>query len=730
MDKSAYIRQNLDGLFRLWLYRVTAFGALIFMVLSGMDYFAVPDNFRNFLVVRMAVSSFLVAAALLTFKARKRYLLYLLGYAAILASAIAIEFMILGSGGHRSQYYTQMILLYVCMAAFLPASLTFHIPAAGLIYSVYLLPILIADEVTGFHTFFIANSFIVTFIVTGLLLRYLSQGSILNELGLRFDLEQKKAVLEEYSSQLEELVDIRTMALRKSEKMYKTLFEGATDGIVITNSKGVIVDVNEQVLTILGSEKKDWLGRNIAAIGSESGAAWEGRMRRLLDGELIIFETEYRGADGRRLHLETSAKAIEIKGIVLIQSFLRDITERKRAEEEARNIHEQLLQSQKMESIGKLAGGIAHDFNNILTAIQGYVGLCMMKAEQPDSLRANLEQIEYATMNAANLTQQLLMFSSKQPVEVEQLNLNSRIDDLIMMLQRLIGEDISIVKNQATGLWRIMADVGNMEQVIMNLAVNARDAMPEGGELRITTENVSLDKEQSRQIPKGRPGDFVCLSVADMGVGMDAETVKHIFEPFFTTKGPGKGTGLGLSVVYGIVNKHGGWVNITSEAGKGSTFRVYFPRAVAEPEIKKDEKAPFHDYRGQGERILLVEDEREVRNFLNTALTESGYFVFTAADAQEAIRIYERERGDFHLAFSDIILPGQNGLQLVEQLRSRKPGLKVLLSSGYLDKDSQWQALRESGYPFIGKPYTLPNLLKAVKTALTAPSPAGDASRP
>ncbi len=296
------------------------------------------------------------------------------------------------------------------------------------------------------------------------------------------------------------------------------------------------------------------------------------------------------------------------------------------------------------------------------------------------------------------------------------LNLNRTVGHLLDMLNRLIGEDIAINIDLEPDLWTLRADEASIEQVIMNIAVNAREAMPKGGELTINTENVTLDEKDCKAIPEARPGNFACLSVADTGVGMDKETMQHIFEPFFTTKETG--AGLGLSVAYGIVKQHEGWISVYSEPGQGSMFQVYLPALPIEAERETVVTISLEELQGSGERILLVEDEEDVREFLTRALRENGYVAFEAANAKEALDIFEREKEDLHLVLADVVLPDLSGLELVDQLLSRNPQLLVLMSSGYTDDKSQWPVIRERGFPFLQKPYALADLLRVIREVI------------
>jgi PAS domain S-box-containing protein len=396
-----------------------------------------------------------------------------------------------------------------------------------------------------------------------------------------------------------------------------------------------------------------------------------------------------------------------------------DTTERMKAEEALQRKEEELRQAQKMEAIGRLAGGIAHDFNNLLTAMSGYTELMLGQVEEDDPMHADLTAVKKAAGQAASLTRQLLAFSRRQPLQLAVEDLNSLVDGTKEILRRLIGEDISVVTELDPELARVNVDHSQIEQVILNLAVNARDAMPEGGSISIRTENVEVDEHQAELNPDARAGRFVCLSVQDTGVGMDRDTMDQIFEPFFTTKGPAGGTGLGLSVVYGNIKQHEGWIHVYSEPGRGSTFRIYLPASSQEvvenaPQERVGDAIPD----GSGERILLVEDEEVVRRFAVRALRQRGYEVLEAGTAEEAFETFEKESGDFELVFSDVVLPGKSGVQLVDELLARKPALTILLASGYADQKSQWPVIRERGFRFLQKPYSVNDLLATIRDVL------------
>ena len=401
-------------------------------------------------------------------------------------------------------------------------------------------------------------------------------------------------------------------------------------------------------------------------------------------------------------------------------STLRMRIERNKAEAEKERIQAQLHQSQKMEAVGILAGGIAHDFNNLLTAIQVSADLAMLELPESDSVYTTLQEIHRVASNAGDLAKQMLLFSRKHPMEYAPMRLNQVVTDLQKMLRRLIGEDIEIETRLDTALWNVMADKGTMEQVVMNLAINARDAMPKGGRLIIQTENENIKGKSVHSDSDARCGKFVKLTIQDNGMGMDKEILSHIFEPFFSTKSPGKGTGLGLSVVYGIIKQHEGWITTSSAPGEGSTFEIYLPASIESAVSSSKKKKVSANPCGKGERILIVEDERIVQESTDKALVKSGYSVLSASNGAEALKIFENEGGAFDLVFSDVVLPDRNGIELVETLKSKNPKIKVLLSSGYTDYKAQWPVIIERGFQYLQKPYMMNNLLQTLRKVLDA----------
>jgi signal transduction histidine kinase len=392
----------------------------------------------------------------------------------------------------------------------------------------------------------------------------------------------------------------------------------------------------------------------------------------------------------------------------------------RRAEAERVRLTSQLQQAQRMESIGRLAGGVAHDFNNLLTVINGYAEILQADDRMSEEQRSHLLQIAQAGGQAANLTQQLLAFSRKQVIQPRPLNLNAVVEDITTMLRRLVGEDIELTTVLEPGLAPVMADPSQMHQVLMNLVINSRDAMPKGGRLRIETANVVVDARAAAAHAEASPGRHVTMSVADTGAGIDRETLGHIFEPFFTTKGKGEGTGLGLSMVYGIVTQSGGWISTVSEPGLGTTFTVYLPQVEAEAEVHPA-GAAFPEQVSGSETILLVEDQPSVRRLASSVLRGCGYRLIEAENGEEALQAAADFSGTIHLLLTDVVLPGMTGKELADRLLTARAGMKVLFVSGYAEDVIAHRGVVNAGIRYLPKPYAPHVLAVKVREVLNQP---------
>ncbi len=504
-------------------------------------------------------------------------------------------------------------------------------------------------------------------------------------------------------------------ALRDTEERYRDLVENAHDIIYEHDLEGNYTSTNKAFEQITGYSREETLKLNIArTLAPEYVEKAKEMVRRKLTGESITaYELQLVAKDGTRVSVEVNTRLVFQNGVPIgIQGIARDVTERKLLEE-------QLRQSQKLEAVGQLAGGVAHDFNNLLTVIGGYADLALSRLPADDSLRRNLKEINNASDRAASLTRQLLAFSRKQVLQPRVFALDTIVANLEKMLRRMIGEDIKFKTNLSATIGNVKADPGQIEQVIMNLVVNARDAMPSGGKLTIETKNVELDEAYAREHISTIPGSYVLLAVSDTGTGIDEQTKKHIFEPFFTTKESGKGTGLGLSTVYGIVKQSGGNIWVYSEPGKGTTFKIYLPR-VGEPAEEHWLAATAVQLPEATETVLVVEDSEMVRNLAKEVLETGGYRVLAAASGREALVVCEQFKETIHLLLADVVMPEMSGPELGSRLVSLYPRMRVLYMSGYSGHAIVHHGLLNEGINFIEKPFTPASLAQKVRQVLEA----------
>jgi PAS domain S-box-containing protein len=508
--------------------------------------------------------------------------------------------------------------------------------------------------------------------------------------------------------------------LRRSELNFRSLVTNAPYGICRCDSTGKILDANPAFLELLGhTSTGELVGQHIFGLYADNDK-WFDLADFLRSSEPFKGLTaEWKRKDNTTTVVRVSGRSVANGGEGLVfELFAEDVTER-------RALEQQLRQSQKMEAIGRLAGGIAHDFNNLLMVISGYSEFLLERLGAEPHLRGPAQEIASAAERASSLTRQLLAFSRKQMLAPRIVNLNDVATENIKMLTRMIGEDVDLVMVPSPNLWPVRADAGQIEQVIMNLAVNARDAMPSGGKLTIETSNVTLDDDYARFHAPLRPGDYVMVAISDTGAGMDNETQSHIFEPFFTTKGT-KGTGLGLSTVYGIVKQSGGYIWVYSEVGRGTTFKIYLPRVASTGEAAAQVATPveYRKVEPGTETILLVEDEANLRYLARQYLEKQGYKVIEAADGAVAMQIAVAHEAMIHLLLTDVIMPGMNGRELAQRISEIRPNVKVLYMSGYTENVIGHNGMLDAGIRLLQKPFNLRDLKRIVREVLDAtPTP-------
>jgi PAS domain S-box-containing protein len=515
--------------------------------------------------------------------------------------------------------------------------------------------------------------------------------------------------------------------LGQSQRRYQALVH-SIDGIVWEADPRAFrfLFVSKQAERILGFPVERWLGQPRFWRNQLHPEDLETVVNALSEAvtEKRGHELEYRmiAADGRTVWIrDTVSLVVENRRVTKLRGLMVDITERKEAEEALRHSEEQLRQSQKMEAIGRLAGGIAHDFNNLLTAITGYGDLLLKGLGEEHPLRREANEISKAAQRAADLTGQLLAFSRQQVLQPKVLDLNEVVADMEMMLRRVIGEHIQFRTRLGSQLGAVKADPGQIHQVLLNLVVNARDAMAEGGKLTIVTTGVDLDESYAARHPGVVPGAYVKLTVSDTGSGMDEDTKARLFEPFFTTKEQGKGTGLGLSTVYGIVNQSGGHISVDSTPGAGTSFQIHFPRVDKELlEPLRDEQTVVPETSPGTEKILLVEDDDSVRELAREILEMNGYDVLEASNGVEALDVFEAAAGTIDLMVTDLVMPRMGGRDLVRKIAPQSPDLRVLYLSGYADSVVLRQGMLDAGSSFLQKPFTPAELAHKVREALDA----------
>jgi PAS domain S-box-containing protein len=514
-------------------------------------------------------------------------------------------------------------------------------------------------------------------------------------------------------------------AAEDAEGRYRHLYDGVPIGLFRAAPDGSLLDCNLALVGMLGyPSREELLSRRVIDTYPDPADRQAFLERLDREGGLRDFETARLRYDGSTLWVRLSAQAVRngSGAMAYYEGLVEDLTERKQTEEALKIAEGRLLQAAKLEAVGRLAGGVAHDFNNQLGVIMGYSDLMAKRLAAEDPLRRNVQEIQKAAERASILTKQLLAFSRRQVLQPRVHDLHHTITEVESMLQRVIGEDVDLVIVLREGVGKVKADPGQVQQVLINLAVNGRDAMPDGGSLTIETANVDLSVDYAGRHLGVAPGPYVLMAVSDTGVGMTAEVQAHIFEPFFTTKGPEKGTGLGLATVYGIVKQSGGNIWVYSEPGKGTTFKVYLPR-VAETETGAVIRDPPDLPERIHETVLLVEDDDKVREVVAMVLRDAGYAVLEARSGALALAHADGRSEPIHLVITDLVMPGMNGRELVERWRARHPETRALFMSGYTDATAYSQGGLPVGAAFIQKPFAPSALARRVREVLEQPPP-------
>lgn len=543
------------------------------------------------------------------------------------------------------------------------------------------------------------------------------------------------ALVRQRESQLEVAVAERTAALKESEETFRKLFEESSDPILLLQD-GRYVSCNQAALNILGaSDLNRIVGASLLDIsppqqpdGRASAEAAKEYLERAERKGLCRFEWTARRFDGKLLILDVSLMPIMLRGRKYLYSTWRDITEYKAAEEQKQRLQAQLVQAQKVESIGRLAGGVAHDFNNMLTVILGQVEQLEEELGFGHPAQESLKEIREAAERSTELTRRLLGFARQQTIQPVVLSLNARVGDLLKMLRRLVGEDIKMAWLPGENLWPVKIDPVQLEQVLINLCVNARDAIADVGKVTIETRNVVVSEEVAARHGDCTPGDYVMLEVADTGCGMDEQTLGHIFEPFFTTKDVGKGTGLGLSMVYGVLRQNRGFIEVESHPGQGSRFRLYFPRYREAPAPAAAEPAPRQPIVPGRETVLVVEDEPSVGRLTKTMLQRLGYQVLLVQTPEEALRVAQEEQQRLDVLLTDVVMPGMNGRELFKKMTAYQPRLKCLFMSAYTDDVIAERGVVDKRVNFIGKPFTFHQLSVKLREVLASEPPQGNSA--
>jgi PAS domain S-box-containing protein len=615
--------------------------------------------------------------------------------------------MIVDTGAYTSPYYAGLNLVFLGFCVILQQATYLMILHSLVLYIIYIGCVVIFNEsAEGARIFFANNMFVVSTMAIVFLASRVDRNLRYREYKGRKDLEELQAQLQRYVRHLE-------YDIAESEEKYRILVEHADEAIFVVQDN-VMKLPNPKAVSLFGFDAEQLSKMAFSElIAPEDKGLIVDKYRQLQEGRGIGVIPPFRilNKKGQILWVEMTSVLIRWKGSPVVLHVIRDVTERKRIETE-------IAQLQKMEAIGTLAGGIAHDFNNILQGITGYVQLSLMKRSPNDPDYYYLVEIDKSAKRAAKLINQLLIYSRDVEMRLEPMNLNDEITQTCALLKRVLPKMIIMDLRLAEDLRKIQGDPIQLEQIIMNLAVNARDAMPEGGRLVIETRNVHREDIPSADKVVDNGEDYVLVQVSDTGFGMKQETLERIFDPFYTTKKPGEGTGLGLATVYSIVQNHGGYITCNSEPGRGTTFRFYFPAASSESGVEGFDSAIQEEFRGNQETILLVDDERDILETVREILEKYDYRVFAVESGEKAIEIFLENKDIIDLVILDLNMPKLRGDRCLERLRTYSPNIKVIIATGYLDGGENRTFLESRASGFIIKPYGIADLLKMIKGTL------------
>ncbi|MFZ7111374.1 MAG: hybrid sensor histidine kinase/response regulator [Desulfatiglandales bacterium] len=685
-------------------------GCLIVPLFGVLDYLLYPDLFGRFMMYRLIAS----ASCLLLYTCNRKWNLRLkssfLGIIGYYIVGLSIIKMITETGGYNTIYYAGLNLIYLGFCTVLPLAtrtLAFH---CLVLYVVYVCSVLFFSPVHRPMLFLGNNLFIVSTLIIVLLASRVNHAMRFREFLLRLELRRMQHRLQTYSKSLE-------TSVVESEERYRLVVDHANDAIFIVQDD-IIRFPNPKTRELLGYTEDELGHLSFQDLVYKEDRPWVlEQYRQLLTAEPAPSIAPFRVTNkpGDILWVDMGSVPIKWKGCIATIHFLRDITERRILERE-------LIQAQKMEAIGTLAGGIAHDFNNLLQVISGYLQVIFMDKSSDDPDYHALSQMEKSVQRAAALTKQLLVYGRKVESELKPVDLNQVITRVSSLMERVIPKMIALDMHLSPDLRKINADPTQLEQIIMNLIVNSRDALPDGGKIIIETKNFLMDEEFCKRHADVSPGAYACLSISDTGQGMDQQTLDRIFDPFFTTKEKGKGTGLGLAIVFSIVKSHRGTVLCRSRQGTGTVFDIYLPAASLENDQEKALDATEESLSGRNETILFVDDDLDLLDLTQSMLEAYNYRALRARSGEEAIEILKRERDVVDLVILDLNMPGMGGAKCLKELLSIEPSVKVIIATGYLDDGQKDELLREGAAAYVGKPYKFQTILKEIKRQLSFPA--------